>query len=836
MNNQIKQQIKSMAVSFGKATSDIADAYYNILSASFEVSEAMKVMRAAAIGSVAGMTDLATSTKVITAILNAYGMEADNALNVSDKLFAMVKRGVFTYQDLAKYIGNVLPVASQMGVSLEQVGAALTTSTRQAVSLRKSTTALSRFMTAFAQPTRKAADIAEKYGFQLNTATLRAYGLTGIMEKLKNATAEELVVLSGSKRAFRFVAAAANDTEGQFRDLKEIIDSSGDSMEAFNKMSKTTQFRLDKMNEAVKGFGESMGQAATKLLYDALKKLGIDVDEFTNYGEQMAQNAIDGVKNKLKSDSLINIFNRPIDELESYIKGKEIDMSFFGKSKTIKEEYDWLNNILKKIKEVDYIKTVDFFKGDLEMPADKQKVTEFKLALEKMDYKGATESTDDLRKAIKWLDKELSIMLAKSNTLSDVSEIAKGLFKEYKDAMSEIAAINKKDITDNEKFVQQEEIIAALAKSFEDAGIKSGELYNSIKKMHQEVADGIDVNIDFKKRLENTQNVLDNLRNKFEVLTDGLDENSQKYKELKDNYLKGAREAIQKLIDTTEKGTAAFWLANKMLVDINNEFENTGDAADDAGEELKGYALWLKNLKDSSLEVASNFKKLHNELYNIDWKGSAEQIERFYQTLKKLYGEPVAESMLRSLNVSRDALLLLTEEWKDATMTWADVAQTAYESISSGFSRITDDIFDGVNMQKKKFGEYFKYIANQFAKMLTRMVIELAAKKVLLFFLGKMFPTTMETGNIFGTVQGYSDMQFGGVGNTTPNVGGAANLGAGGGFNDSNIVNRLYSLERTVNKLSLSPNINVSPNLSFSRRDLAFISKEGSNLDNATRL
>jgi hypothetical protein len=141
-------------------------------------------------------------------------------------------------------------------------------------------------------------------------------------------------------------------------------------------------------------------------------------------------------------------------------------------------------------------------------------------------------------------------------------------------------------------------------------------------------------------------------------------------------------------------------------------------------------------------------------------------------------------------------------------------------------------------MQKKKWGEYFEYIANEFAKMLTKMAIELAAKKALLAFLNIAFPGSGGVGNVF--LNDLKDFKLGDFsttgGNPTPNVSGANTFSAGGGFNDGNIVNRLNAVETAIRGLNMNPNINVQPTMRFSRRDLAFISKEGGDLNNATRL
>ena len=107
----------------------------------------------------------------ITTLLNSYGLSASHAGDVSDVLFATVKRGKTTFADLAPSIGMVAATAASAGVSLDDLGASVATMTRNGIRTERAVTALNAVVSTFLKPTKEAADYARELGF-----TYRAMG------------------------------------------------------------------------------------------------------------------------------------------------------------------------------------------------------------------------------------------------------------------------------------------------------------------------------------------------------------------------------------------------------------------------------------------------------------------------------------------------------------------------------------------------------------------------------------------------------------------------------------------------------------------------------------
>ena len=79
---------------------------------------------------------------------NAWGDAAGSFENISDILFQTVKKGVTTFPELAKALGNVAGTASQAGISMQETMAAFAALTKVTKSSNISMTYLRNLIVA----------------------------------------------------------------------------------------------------------------------------------------------------------------------------------------------------------------------------------------------------------------------------------------------------------------------------------------------------------------------------------------------------------------------------------------------------------------------------------------------------------------------------------------------------------------------------------------------------------------------------------------------------------------------------------------------------------------
>jgi TP901 family phage tail tape measure protein len=274
-----RQGIRDMAVEFGEGTDTLAKGLYDILSASIDPAKALDVLAVSAKAAKAGLTDTGIAADAITTILNSYGLSADHAQSVSDLLFATVKRGKTTFAELAPSIGLVATTAASAGIGLEEVGAALATMTRNGVKTDNAVTALNAILSSFLKPEKDAAEYARSLGFEMSSVTLKAEGLRGVFNRIKNLPPDAVSKLFPNIRALRGVLPALKNMTGYAQDIDVMKNRAGLTDSAFAKMAKT----LTMLGGKLKQLGILALSYIGEALADELQKAGkaiLDVGKF----------------------------------------------------------------------------------------------------------------------------------------------------------------------------------------------------------------------------------------------------------------------------------------------------------------------------------------------------------------------------------------------------------------------------------------------------------------------------------------------------------------------------------------------------------------------------
>lgn len=238
------------------APATAAEALYQINSAGHLGAAGLDVLEASAKAAVAGVTETATAADAITTVLNAYGMSANQATAVSDKLFTTVRLGKTTMAELGHSISQVAPVAATFGISIDEVLAVVSELTKQGV---PTATAMTQIRSAITAVTESLGD-----GAFATRNLLEAF--EEVNEKSKgseNALKTDL----GNIRALQAVLMATGQHAGETAEfISEIGNSAGATEVAFQKMNSTASAQLTILkNNFLKEFQE-MGDGMTSTL------------------------------------------------------------------------------------------------------------------------------------------------------------------------------------------------------------------------------------------------------------------------------------------------------------------------------------------------------------------------------------------------------------------------------------------------------------------------------------------------------------------------------------------------------------------------------------------
>lgn len=242
----------------------LAQGLYDISSSGFAGADGIKVLEAAAKAASAGLAQTSESAAGITAVLNAYGLGADQAQKVSDILFKTVDRGVITFPELASQIGKTTALAAPLGVSLEEVAAGIATLTKNGIDAENATTQLNAIMTAILKPSDKASKYAMSYGIELSATALKTKGLSGMLEEMirkTNGSSEALAMILGDARAVRGGFVLAKEGGAMFNEeLALMQNAAGATDTALSYQEQGLNYQLQILGNNVDAIGIKLGE------------------------------------------------------------------------------------------------------------------------------------------------------------------------------------------------------------------------------------------------------------------------------------------------------------------------------------------------------------------------------------------------------------------------------------------------------------------------------------------------------------------------------------------------------------------------------------------------
>jgi len=283
-----EKDIRRMSIAYGEATSSLSQGAMDIIGSAIAPSKAMGVLENSTIAAKAGFTTTATVVKALVGILNAYGMDATRAKDVSDILFTTVKNGVVSFEELAHGIGMVTGLSAVLGVNLEAVGASVATMTQAGINADIAITALRAILNTFMNPTEAAVKAAEELGFALDSNSIKGAGLVTVMEKLRAANAEQLEALMPNVRGLAGFASMLKNTTGLAENYQSMLHSTGATLEAFAKVQDDASFAQDR---AAKAWGRLKVAMGDVFLGDVTAKMNAFADA-VQYNDTLIQRLV----------------------------------------------------------------------------------------------------------------------------------------------------------------------------------------------------------------------------------------------------------------------------------------------------------------------------------------------------------------------------------------------------------------------------------------------------------------------------------------------------------------------------------------------------------------
>ena len=282
---EMRNQVLGLVQTFGGAPEEQARALYQTISAGItDTAEATRFLDVANRLAVGGVTDVTTAVDGLSTVVNAYGLNAGEAENISDQLFTTVRLGKTTVPELSNSIGRVAASARNAGLETGELFASIATLTQGGLQTSRAVTGLNGALAGIIRPTRAAQEEAERLGIAFNSDALRENGLQGLLQSIQgsegfNATTFER--LFGSVEGLNAVVALAADDGARFADtLEQMGGAAGATAEAFDRMRNTTAFVMQRLTGAFDVFKTRAGEILERLLMPFIQGLNFLLDAF----------------------------------------------------------------------------------------------------------------------------------------------------------------------------------------------------------------------------------------------------------------------------------------------------------------------------------------------------------------------------------------------------------------------------------------------------------------------------------------------------------------------------------------------------------------------------
>ena len=255
---ELGEEIKTLAMESGQSLGELAGALYQITSAGVDAGKGIDVLRIAVKGAVAGGSTATEMFELLSAVIKGYGLTWKDAGDISDWAFKVVEQGQTTIAELTQSIGRVAPIASQLGMSLEELGGAYATLTGVTGNTMEVTTQLRGVLASILKP-------AESVAHKWNIAEFRAKGLTGMLRDLVEETEGNATAMAEYIPQIEALPGALALAGPQAAAFAEKVRLVGDRADATTKahavMAKTLSFKWGQLVQTAKVVGIDIGQA-----------------------------------------------------------------------------------------------------------------------------------------------------------------------------------------------------------------------------------------------------------------------------------------------------------------------------------------------------------------------------------------------------------------------------------------------------------------------------------------------------------------------------------------------------------------------------------------------
>ena len=265
--SDIGKEMRDVSKKYGEDISDVADTFYSVISATVDTANAIEYVEVASKMAIGGFADMNTAVGGLTASMAAYKNKGYDMVRIGDLMAQTQVYGKTTINELSQSLGTVLPFASSVGMSFEDLSTIMAVLTSNGLNTEMATVGLKNAITSILSPTSSATKAFEKFKLTYGSKAFSSMDFGTYLDNLKEAVGL---------------------TEDAQRKLKELMSNKDVSDEELSEFYKNAGVNIDNL---LTMFGNIRG--ATAML-----SLTGSIDKYHQFRTQMNEENSTGVLQK----------------------------------------------------------------------------------------------------------------------------------------------------------------------------------------------------------------------------------------------------------------------------------------------------------------------------------------------------------------------------------------------------------------------------------------------------------------------------------------------------------------------------------------------------------
>ena len=274
---EMGDDIMGVAKKTGLATDDLSNGMYQIVSALGDSADATSQLEIAAKAAKAGGATTVDAINLLSAVTKGYGDTSGEAWSkASDLAFQTVKLGQTSFPELAASMGKVVPIASALNISQEELFGSFATLTGVTGSTAEVATQMKSVFSGLMTPSKRLSDTISSLGYSSANAMLDELGLIGTLDKLTAACGDDkqavAKLFSSVEAQTAILALAGAQTENWVQKTEAMAGVAGATSKAFDKSTDNLQGKLDKMKQVFETFKIRVGNILIPIVTNIVDK------------------------------------------------------------------------------------------------------------------------------------------------------------------------------------------------------------------------------------------------------------------------------------------------------------------------------------------------------------------------------------------------------------------------------------------------------------------------------------------------------------------------------------------------------------------------------------